>query len=115
MTSTRPDLCYVVTKLAQSMSNPTKADETMARHVLRYLKGTINQNLIFKRSQDEMYLQGYCDADWANSEDRKSITGYAFQLVSKGPMISWKSRKQRTIDHSHNYVIRYAARIASWN
>ena len=44
-----------------------------------------------------MRLFRYCDADWANSLDRKSITGYAFQLVSRGAVISWKSRKQRTI------------------
>ncbi len=97
MTSTRPDLCYVVTRLAQHMSNPTKADETKAKHVLRYLKGTMNQKLIYTGSDDEMHLIGYCDADSANSEDRKSITGYTFQLVSKGAMISWKSRKQRTV------------------
>ena len=38
MTATRPDLCYIVTKLSQHMSNPTKAHLGMAKHVLRYLK-----------------------------------------------------------------------------
>ena len=87
MTSTMPDLCYVITRLAQRMGNPTRADETMAKHTLRYLKGTIHQNLVFQQSNYNMHLLAYCDADWANSDDRKSITGYTFQLVDKGLMI----------------------------
>ncbi|KAK3797552.1 hypothetical protein RRG08_054582 [Elysia crispata] len=40
---------------------------------------------------------GFCDADWANSEDRKSITGYGFELSTEGSLISWKSMKQPTV------------------
>ena len=29
--------------------------------------------------------------------DRRSITGYNFQLSENGPLISWKSRKQQTV------------------
>ena len=38
MTCTRPDLCYIITKLSQNMCNPTKAHLSMARHVLKYLR-----------------------------------------------------------------------------
>ena len=41
MTATRPDLCYIVTKLSQKMSEPTVAYLGAAKHVLRYLKGYI--------------------------------------------------------------------------
>jgi len=40
MTCTRPDLCYVVTYLSQYLSKPKKSNFGMAKHVLRYLKGT---------------------------------------------------------------------------
>ena len=40
---------------------------------------------------------GYCDADWANSKDRRSITGYVFMLADTGSLISWKFRKQSTV------------------
>ena len=96
MTGTRPDLCYVVSKLSQYMAKPSKAHLNLAKHCLRYLKGTLNYSLRFSRS-DKLKLIGFCDADWGASEDRFSISGYSFQLSSKGPLISWKSRKQRTV------------------
>ena len=37
MTSTRPDLCYSVTKLSQHLSAAIASDMNTAKHVLRYL------------------------------------------------------------------------------
>ena len=98
MTCTRPDLCYIVTKLSQNMCDPTKAHLNMAKHVLRYLKGTLNIGLTFRKQKSEILgLQGFCDSDWGASSDRRSITGYGFSLCKKGPLISWKSRKQQIV------------------
>ena len=98
MTGTRPDLCYVVTKLSQKMYKPTQADLGAAKHVLRYLKGTQELGLTFKKSVSPLNLEGFCDSDWgASTTDRRSITGYNFQLSSTGPLISWKSHKQQTV------------------
>ena len=98
MKGTRPDLCYVVTKLSQKMSKPTRANLELAKHVLRYLKGTSGQGLSFRRSNEPLKLSGFCDSDWgASVDDRRSITGYSFQLSKTGPLISWKSRKQQTV------------------
>ena len=36
MTGTRPDLCYVVTKLSQNMARPTESDLNLAKYALRY-------------------------------------------------------------------------------
>ena len=99
MTGTRPDLCYIVTKLSQKMSEPTVADLGTAKHVLRYLKGTQDLGLTFTKSLSPLtLLKGFCDSDWgASIEDRRSLTGYNFQLSRHGPLISWKSRKQPTV------------------
>ena len=97
MTCTRPDICFVVTKLSQYLSKPMVSHVTMAKHVLRYLKGTIDQSLIFKKSSNSLNLTGFCDADWAKSNDRRSITGCCFTLSPNGPSISWKSRKQQVV------------------
>ena len=64
---------------------------------LRYKKGTMNQQLIFKPTQSTLSLTGFCDADWANSQDRKGISEYGFMISDKGPLISWKTRKQSTV------------------
>ena len=96
MAATRPDLCFVVNKLSQYMVKPTVTHLTMAKHVLRYLKGTIDHCLIFKKFE-KLSLVGFCDADWGSTADRRSITGYGFRLSPEGPFISWKSKKQQTV------------------
>ncbi|XP_064078464.1 uncharacterized protein LOC135195887 [Macrobrachium nipponense] len=100
MMVTRPDICFVVTKLSQYMSNPSKADFSLAKYVLRYLKGTLHYDLKFSKSDDELKESGFCDSDWGSSSDRRSITGYCFQLYSKGSLISWKSKKQIIVARS---------------
>lgn len=94
MTSTRPDICYTVTKLSQNLNKPRTVHLTRAKQVLRYLKGTKNQCLVFRHSKNPLQLEGFCDADWANSPDRKSITGYCFRLAKDNPIICWKSKKR---------------------
>ena len=42
---TRPDISYVVNKLAQFMHCPSKNHLSSAKHVLRYLKSTIHHGL----------------------------------------------------------------------
>jgi hypothetical protein len=63
-----------------------------AKHVLRYIHGTINYGLRCTTSSD-IQLHGFTDSDWAGSaEDRKSTSGMCFSLGSA--MISWGRRKQ---------------------
>ena len=97
MTCTRPDICFIVSKLSQYLAKPTISHLTMAKHVLKYLKGTINHSLTFRKSENPLNLIGYCDADWANSYDRRSISGYSFSLCPQGPLLSWKTKKQQTV------------------
>ena len=44
--------------------------------------------------QKNLDLIGYSDASWANSADRKSMSGYCFRLSTNSSLISWKTRKQ---------------------
>ena len=46
MSSTRPGLCYSVTKLSQHLSAPTAYDLNIAKHVLRYSKVTSEKGLV---------------------------------------------------------------------
>lgn len=77
MTCTRPDISWVVSELSQTLSNPTKEDLVTAKHVLRYLKGTNDYELVFKKSSEELNLVAFSDFDWASSvKDRRSTTGH---------------------------------------
>ena len=47
-----------------------------AKHVLRYLRGTIDCELCFKKCDGDLNLVAYRDSDWASSlEDRRSTAG----------------------------------------
>ena len=71
---------------------------TAAKHVLRYLKGTPEKCLKFKKSDEPLALVVFSDSDWGgDTSDRRSITGYGFELNPLGPLVSWKSRKQQTV------------------
>ena len=63
MVATRPDICYTVTRSSQDLAKQNSFHLTKAKHVLRYLKGTINQSLIFKKSQKPLKLEGFGESD----------------------------------------------------
>lgn len=48
MTCTRPDLSWVVSKLSQHLAEPKQQHWATAKHILRYLKGTIDQEIHYK-------------------------------------------------------------------
>jgi hypothetical protein len=92
LTNTRPDICFAVNTLSQFLVEPRCVHLVVAKHVMRYLKGTIDCGLSYDGDHD-FTLSGYTDADWAGSvSDRKSTSGCCFSLGSA--MISWQSRKQ---------------------
>jgi len=97
MTCTRPDISFIVTKLSQNLSNPKASHFTLIKHVLQYIKGTLNHSLVFRKT-DNVKLIAFCDADWGSTlNDRRSISGYCFSLSESGPVISWKSKKQSSV------------------
>ena len=98
-TCTRPDISFVVSKLSQHFGEPTEEHWNTVKHVFRYLKGTAEQGLCFKRCEPEnLGLRVYSDADWASeTTDRRSMTGYCVSLSDQSSLISWKTRKQPTV------------------
>ena len=68
------------------------------RRILRYVKSTIDYDLLYKKGED-CKLVGYYDADYAGDRDtRRSTTGYIFRL-SFGT-ISWCSKRQQIVSLS---------------
>jgi hypothetical protein len=82
LTNTRPDICFVVNTLSQYMVVPRCVHLIATKHVMRYLKGTIDYGLRYV-SDREISLQGYTDSDWVGSvADQKSTYGCCFSLGS---------------------------------
>ena len=66
-----------------------------AKHVMRYLKGTIDLGLYCGRDH-EYKLYGYMDSYWAGSAtNRRSTSGGCYCLGSV--TISWFSKKQSSV------------------
>ena len=95
LTNTRPDICFAVNTLSQYLVQPRRVHLVAAKHVMRYLKGTIDFGLYYDGSH-EYRLYGYIDVDWDGSiSDRKSTSGGFYSLGSA--MISWFRRKQSSV------------------
>ncbi|GKE51468.1 zinc finger, CCHC-type containing protein [Tanacetum coccineum] len=74
MTSTRPDIAYVVGKLSRYTSNPSTHHWRAIMRVFNYLKKTMDYGLSYVGFP--LVLEGYFDASWiTNSEDHTSTTG----------------------------------------
>jgi hypothetical protein len=64
------------------LEQPRQVHLVATKHVLRYLKGTLDHGLWY-RSDHEFGLHGYSDSDWADSiSNCKSTLGYCFSLGS---------------------------------
>ncbi|XP_062698389.1 uncharacterized protein LOC134284103 [Aedes albopictus] len=95
--NTRPDIAASVSILGRKVSCPSQADWLEAKRVLRYLKHTLDHELILSIKSDPLTV--YVDADWAgDANDRKSTSGYMLQL--NGGSIFWSSKKQTCVSLS---------------
>ena len=98
LTNARPDICFAVNTWSQYMVEPRHVHLIAAKHVLRYLKGTVDYGLRYV-ADCEFKLVGYIDLDWVGSvTDWKSTSGCFFGLGSV--VIAWLSRKQTSVGFS---------------
>ena len=118
-TKTRPDVAHAACLLAQFNSAPTRKCWNALMHVIRYLKGSIDRGLFYRRAETQNggLPIGYSDSDWAGpNTGRKSVGGFIF-LFGDSP-ISWQSKKQTCIATSTNeaeyMAASEAAKEATW-
>jgi len=77
------------------MHAPTIAHLTMVRHILRYVKGTIN-NVLHFTSNNKLHFPSFLEADWVGClTTQDSTTNYCVFLTRN--LISWCTKKQHTI------------------
>ena len=98
LTTTRPDIMYVVSLLSRYMHCASKIHFQAAKKILRYVKGTIDYGIRFSQVKSFNPL-GYYDSDWAGCvDDMRSTSGYCFTLGSG--MFSCCFKKQEVIAQS---------------
>lgn len=102
LTTTRPDLMYSVSLISIYMTQPTELHLMAAKRVLRYVKGTLNFGVFYKKEGNKD-LAAFTYSDYAGClEDRKSTSGYVF-LLSSGA-VAWSSKKQPIVTLSTTEV-----------
>lgn len=92
--TTRPDISIATSILGRRVKEPSEADWTEAKRVLRYLKGTLDKVLYL--GGDGQKLECFVDADWAgDASDRKSNSGFVFKFGDG--LIGWGCHKQKCV------------------
>ena len=87
LTSTRPDIMYVVSLISRYMEHPTETHLNAAKRIFRYLKGTADYGIWYKKDRNSS-LVGFSDSDYAGDlDDRKSTSRLVFMLNSG--VVSW--------------------------
>ena len=95
--SSRPDIAFQSHQLSRFLHNPGHEHWKAAKHVLRYLKHTVNYCLTYRKS-NKLQLVAFSDADWAGDVDsRKSTSGFCVKLNNESACVAWSSKLQTTV------------------
>ncbi|XP_020418028.1 uncharacterized protein LOC109948734 [Prunus persica] len=91
LSATRPNMMFVVSLISRFMEAPTKLHLQTAKRMLRFLKGTVDYGVFYKKGKGNQLI-GFSDSDYARDlEDGKSTSGQVFML-SLGA-VPWSSKK----------------------
>ena len=101
-TPVRPDISFAVKELSRSLQSPTLQDEKQLKHVLRYLRGSLQYTTCLQPPRKRVVeqastieIQAFADSDWAGcAKTRRSTSGASLCLW--GVTIATSSRTQAT-------------------
>jgi hypothetical protein len=93
---TRSDIAQVVAYLACFNSNPCPKHWAAVKHLLRYLKGTLEHKLHYSGKLGPDMFTTYCDASYGDCKDTGCSTGGYVTLMAGGA-IGWSSKLQGII------------------
>ena len=94
----RTNIVLSIGIVARFFANPRENHLMAMKRIMRYLKGTEDYGLYYKKNE-KFELRAYTDANWAgNIDDRKSTSGGAFFLGKR--LVTWTRKKQNCISQS---------------
>lgn len=94
--ATRPDIAKTVGVLARFTKNPGMQHWKAVKHLLRYIKGTLDYKLTYAPTSGSELFTSYVDADHGgNLDNGRSTTGFVIKMGTGA--ISWSSRLQSIV------------------
>ncbi|XP_076932782.1 secreted RxLR effector protein 161-like [Bidens hawaiensis] len=95
LTHTRPDINFTVGYASRFMHSPKVAHMKAVKHLLRYVRGTIEYGIHYKKGGIKV-LKGYSDSSYnMDVDDGKSTIGTVFYICDAP--IAWNTRKQSIV------------------
>ena len=89
----RLDIAFTVGYVSRFMEDPREDHWVVVKRLLRYVKGTVDQGIIFpKNGGSRLQLTVFSDADMAGDIDRRWNTSGVLVFLGSAP-ISWLSLK----------------------
>ncbi|CAB1113312.1 unnamed protein product [Ectocarpus sp. CCAP 1310/34] len=80
----RYDIMYATGHLARPMAKPSKVHTVTAKQTLRYLAGTIDFSITYKKGGFK--LATFSDSNWANNPDNGKSTSSYLTMLANAPM-----------------------------
>ena len=102
----RCDTAFATSQLARYCASAGPSHWAALRHLMGYLVANTSFKLHYRRGGTSG-LDGFADADWGNSESRRSTTGMMARF-NKGT-IYWRSKMQKSVSLSTAEAEYYAA------
>jgi hypothetical protein len=95
--ATRPDIAHAVSVLCRFMSKPGPAHWKAAKHLFRYLRGSVDYRLTYAPDPSSTQLfTTYSDADHGGNPDNgRSTSAYVVKMGTGA--VSWMSRLQSIV------------------
>jgi hypothetical protein len=114
--NTRPDIAFAVNYLVKHSTTPTMRHWNVIKNISRYLHGTIDLGLLFRKNQDHSLI-GSANAGYLCApQNTKSQTRY--MSLHRGTAISWKAPKQTLVatstNHSEIIALDEASQECTW-
>jgi hypothetical protein len=98
--ATRPDIPHAISVLCRFMSKPGPAHWKAAKHLFRYLRGSVNYRLTYAPDPSSSQLfTTYSDADHGGNPDNGCSTSAYVVKMGTGA-VSWMSRLQSIVARS---------------
>eukprot|EP00873_Tetraselmis_striata_P036592 jgi/Tetstr1/456856/TSEL_043528.t1 len=106
VTSSRPDIAFVVGRLCAYMASPTERHWQIAVSVLRYLKGTPSHGLIFRKQLDNEApdFLFFVDADWLGNLNAQTPLHYRLNHPTADPVRVCEDNQACIVQVKHGMI-----------